>query len=182
MLVLSKITKITNLTIWITFILLVSLPRLSAASEGKTDVNIKCSVEINDSQWAKTKAEQVRVKIENLATEAQSFFVIPSFVLEKIGSGTSEEAYWSPIGLQDGSARPKESKPDSLTLKQGESRTLDTDISKLNWGRSIAALWPFQNLFSVVPPGQYKFYFDLEIVDGRASKRVRSREVMVTIK
>ena len=179
MLVLSKIT---DLTFWVTVALLVSLTQPSAASEGKVNMNIGCSTEINDSEWTKIRAAKVHVKIENLAKEVQSITVIPSFVLEKVGSGASKEAYWSPIDLQHGTARPKESKPDSLTLKEGESRTLDIDVSKLNWGRSIAALWPFQNLFSVVPAGQYILYLDLEIVDGRDSKRVRSREVMVTIK
>jgi len=176
------LSKISDLIYFVTITFLVSLAHANVAAEDKADVNIRCSVAINDYEWTRIKSAKVHVKIENFAKESESFMVIPSFILEESRSETGKEAYWGPINLRDGSVRKKESKPDTLTLKEGESRTLDIDVSKLNWERSISALWPFQSLFSIVPPGQYKFYFELEIVDGRNSKRVRSREAMVTIK
>jgi len=135
MLMLSKISDLIYYFVTITF--LVSLAQASVALEGRVDMKIRCSAEINEFEWTKIKATKVHVKIENLAKEVKSFMAIPSFVLEEGGSETRKEEYWSPINLQDVSVRIKESKTDSLTLQERESRTLDIDVSKLNWAFNL---------------------------------------------
>lgn len=46
-----------------------------------------------------------------------------------------------------------------LNLENGESKTVEMNLTKLAWGKSISANRPSGSWFSAIPKGNYKLYF-----------------------
>jgi len=191
MLVLSK-GVLTKKIIFLPIVaILISLIEVTVALAGNAYKDIRCSIEISDSKSTKAKETMVHVKIEHLADEIKNFELSPAFELVKEGSEELSDKYWSPVDINSGAPRVIPGKSINLTLGSNETRTLDVDLLELNWARQVSSIWPFENLYSVVPPGQYKFYLSIEIPDKGYIKignmniekkvRVFSNEVMVVI-
>lgn len=46
-----------------------------------------------------------------------------------------------------------------ISLEKGEVKSVEMNLTRLNWGKSISAFFPSGSWFSEIPKGNYKLYF-----------------------
>lgn len=118
--------------------------------------DIKCSLNIISDHWIKGSPAIVNIKIENLSAEPKKFKVITTFKIDEI-------LYNGPVRLSDVSEHLPANTSYKLYFKPGQNKLFDVDLSKLKWGKCISAVWPHDDFFDIVPPGNYKLRFQIEI-------------------
>ena len=187
MLVLSRKIAYLNLILSIAFIVSFTQPGFASEdtykeSMGLSVSNVRCGVEIGDSAWIEGKPGIVHAVIENVSKETLYLDVVPFFILENRDAGDGDdkagkEEYWCPIDLTRIAARAINSEPDRLTLEGEETKRFDIDFASLRCGRTISAVWPDQEFFSVVQPGEYNVRLILNI----GTKEVISKDAIGTI-
>ena len=152
----------------------------------KISSELECSVTVDKNVWAKEGSIYVGVDIRNLSNKELDLKTKPYFLLKDLdASGFEEENqtrdYWSPVDLTGGSSLPV-NHDCAFVLHSNELLHLRFDVTRLNWGRLIGAMWPSERFDSVVPRGRYQFYLEFYF-DGKDDQfwKVRSNEVRITI-
>lgn len=132
---------------------------------------IKCSIVLSKTSFFKDDSIPVTVKIENVSDRKIDLKIIPSFVLGGL---------WAPVNIKEGQTLHANTKM-TISLEKGDSISSKIDIVKLGWDQVTSSIWPTKNFYSLVSPGKYKLFLDVEIDDKSGNSRIRSNEVEITI-
>jgi hypothetical protein len=141
---------------------------------GQPSNGLRCSIAPEKTRWSKGDPVPVSVLAENVSGSTVDLMTIPAFIL-------NEMQYWCPVDIVgEDHALPANARS-IISLQEGASINSIIDISKLGWDRGISSIWPAQNLYSFVPPGQYRLRLDIEIVNGNNPGWIHSNEVEITM-
>ena len=148
---------------------------------GSASSPVKCSIAVEEEKWSKSKPAVIAVVVENISHSKRSLRVVPSFrlVQDEVDlnrPGGSKNEYWSPVDIKKNRALDLQGVV-ALDLENGESIRFNIDLTTLQWGRSIDAVWPSRDLFAVVPKGRYELYLLIDYTDGKESKSTQSAKV-----
>ncbi len=151
-----------------------SITQDSRRSWGEPSNGLRCSIDIAETRWSKGKPVLVSVMVENVSGSKVELRTIPAFTL-------NESQYWCPVDIGGEEHTLPANARSTISLEKGASTNTRIDISKLGWDRGVSSIWPAQNLYSLVPPGQYSLRLDIEVVNGGEPKWIHSNEVEVAI-
>ena len=159
------------LAFYVSFTLL-SIP-IAAQTHDKEHVAdfIQCSISIENETWSKNKPIYAVVQIENISEKKVDILGTYGFEVANINDEDvimerfSPFQYWSPVNIVN--ATPLDlidSKvPEgSIHLEPREIKLLTFNLNKLHWNKSASSVWPYKNLFEVVPKGDYDLTFSIE--------------------
>ena len=141
---------------------------------GKPSNGLRCSIIVKTTHWSNGDPAIVSVTVENISEGKIDLKTIPAFTL-------NDMQYWCPVNIAgDDHSLPANARS-NISLEKGAQIDSRIDISMLGWDRGISSIWPWENLYSIVPTGKYMLRLDIEIVDGSEPSWVRSNEVSVEI-
>lgn len=84
--------------------------------------------------------------------------------------------FWAPFDFERIGPIPRNVES-GLRLKRREKRSIRIDLATLEWGKTTAALWPFEGLAVAVPGGPYEAVVSVE---QRSGPGVDSNTVQLT--
>ena len=141
---------------------------------GEPSNGIRCSITAEETHWSNGEYAIVFITIENISEGKIDLKTIPAFNL-------NEMQYWCPVNIVGEDHNLPANARSTISLEKGDQINSKIDISKLGWDRGISSIWPSQNLYSLVPTGNYKLRLDIEVVDGNETQWIRSNEISIEI-
>ena len=144
---------------------------------GEPANGLRCSIIVETTHWSNGDPAIVSVTVENISEGKIDLRTVPAFTL-------NDMQYWCPVNIagddRDDHRLPANSRS-NISLEKGAQIYSRIDISMLGWDQGISSIWPWENLYSIVPTGKYMLRLDIEIVDGSEPSWVRSNEVSLEI-
>jgi hypothetical protein len=155
--------------------------RVRVEEHRENNLNIRCTIQVQDPEWTPAAPAIVRGKVENLIQGSLEINVQPILYLSSKTSGAERDKYWSPVDLfRDGplpiDKRPMDQKGEVVAVKalpiklifssKGESIDFRIDARHVLWARKISSVWPSRGLFAAVEPGSYDLRLVLETKSG----------------
>jgi len=146
----------------------------SSRTWGKLSNGLRCSIIAETTHWSNGDPAIVSVTVENISEGKIDLKTIPAFTL-------NDMQYWCPVNIAgDDHSLPANARS-NISLEKGTQIYSRIDISMLGWDQGLSSIWPWENLYTIVPAGKYTLGLDIEIVDGSELSWVRSNEVSVEI-
>lgn len=154
----------------LTVLAFIDVPAQSQTKATKPPL-VKCWIEINSTTISPGKAAIVSVTIENVSSSELKIDVIYSFeLLVKSGQAVARDfhvlgdSYWGPVDSSScTSLVPLNGRVPTvlLHLTPGEAKCFKFDLRSLLWNASMSSIWPHEDLFDVVPKGNYWLVFNV---------------------
>ena len=141
---------------------------------GKPSNGLRCSIIAETTHWSDGDPAIVSVAVENISEGKIDLKTIPAFTL-------NDMQYWCPVNIAGDDHRLSANARSNISLEKGAQIYSRIDISMLGWDQGISSIWPWEDLYSIVPAGEYMLRLDIEIVDGSEPSWVRSNEVSIDI-
>lgn len=135
---------------------------------------LEFSLSVNKTEWREEDKIITKLSVQNNSGKKIKLQLSPNFYLVKEGINEKDLAdvgyytYYSAAKMETTKDNGKifvisdEDKKmffPLINLENGESKTVEMDLTKLAWGKSISAYRPFGSWFSAIPKGNYKLYF-----------------------
>lgn len=151
----------------ITLFILVQSP----LAQDKT-VNIECNLSINETEWIKNSQLTAILTVKNNSDKEVQIYLSPSFILEKKGINNSQiifgDQYSSKEKEKDYIITKKTRNGYSykihqsfeFSLKSGESKTQEFNLSKLAWNDSMSSILVDFDWYKSIPNGNYNLYYE----------------------
>ena len=90
------------------------------------------------------------------------------------------DSYWSPLDISSGESLklPVNGRVPKvpLFLKRDEVKSFRFDLAKLVWNATTRSIWPHENLFDIVPKGNYWLVFK-----GSGNRETTSNKIEVVV-
>jgi len=144
---------------------------VQAAFAQKEAVNIECNLSINETEWVKNSQLTATLTVKNNSEKEVEINLPPSFKLEKDGINKSRiifgDQYSSKEKEEDYIVTERRKNGFSykirqffkFSLKSGESKTLEFNISKLAWNDTFSSILVDFDWYKRIPSGQYNLYY-----------------------
>ena len=153
-------------------------------------INIECVLTISETEWSKDSKVTARLMVRNNSDKEVKIYLPPHFSLDKQSAGKdSKEKFGNEF-------TSKEKEEDNIitkrtkkwvfykikqfftfSLKSGESRTVEFDLSKLAWNHSMSSILIDYDWFSKIPSGDYNLYYHWSYKTNKDKKGSPSVEI-----
>lgn len=174
----------------------VAITRKPEQPQSLSQEQLGLQLSVAGTQWGKGNATSVLLRVENLSGTPLRLSGATSFVLVKQhtqkGIEKERETFFCPVDLLKKTNR-RSGSISFGNLEIGQAMEVSLDLSSLKWKRIILSVPPTEDLFTVVPSGDYNLYFEAKFRQGAINipdvstevpltKQIKSNEVAISIR
>lgn len=135
--------------------------------------NIECELTINETEWVKESQLTAKLTLRNNYDKEVKIYLPPRFELET--QGVKIDSSQNLRGLRYGSNEKQQDhiitkktkmgysfrirQQFNFTLKSGESKTLEFNLSNLAWKDRMSSILLDESWYQIVPNGKYDLFY-----------------------